>query len=143
MTSIRKYVFATLLAFATLSFMPALASAEGPASGRFKLAHEVRWQNAVVPAGDYRFTYVADGASGLLTLTKINDPGAGFIFLVTDTTEVASSGVSRLTLKSTADGSYVSAMRLPDAGMELHFAAPTHANKQLARAATTVASAGR
>jgi hypothetical protein len=143
MTSIRKYGFATVLAFATLSFLPTPASAEGPASGRFKLTHEVHWQNAVVPAGDYRFTYVADGASGLLTLTKISDPGAGFIFLVTDTDEVAPSGVSRLTLKSTADGSYVSTMLLPDAGMELHFAAPAHTHKQLARAATTVASAGQ
>lgn len=143
MTSIRKYVFATLLAFATLSLMPTLASAQNPTNGRFKLTHEVRWQNAVVPAGDYRFTYAADGASGLLTLTKISDPGAGFIFLVTDTDEVASSGVSLLTLKSSAEGSYVSAMRLPDAGTELHFAVPAHANKELARAATTVASAGR
>lgn len=143
MTSIRKYVFATLLAFATLSLMPTLASAQNPASGRFKLTHEVRWQSAVVPAGDYRFTYVADGASGLLTLTKISDPGAGFIFLVTDTDEVAPSGASLLTLKSVAEGSYVSAMRLPDAGLELHFAAPAHSDKQLARAATTVASAGQ
>jgi len=143
MTSIRKYVFATVLAFATLSLMPMLASAQSPASGKFTLTHEVRWQNAVVPAGDYRFTYAADGASGLLTLTKISDPGAGFIFLVTDTDEVAASGVSRLTLKNTAVGSYVSAMLLPDAGTELHFAAPAHADKQLARTATTVASAGQ
>jgi hypothetical protein len=143
MNSIRKYMFATLLAFATLSLMPTLASAQNPTSGRFKLVHEVRWQSAVVPAGDYRFTYVADGASGLLTLTKISDPGAGFIFLVTDTDELASSGVSLLTLKSTAEGSYVSEMRLPDAGTELHFAAPAHANKEMVHAATTVASAGQ
>lgn len=143
MTSIRKYVFATLLAFGTFSLMPTLASAEGPASGRFKLTHEVRWQNAMVPAGDYRFTYAADGASGLLTLTKISDPGAGFIFLVTDTDEVAASGVSRLTLKSTAEGSYVSAMLLPESGTELHFAVPAHTEKQIARTPTTVASAGQ
>jgi len=142
MTSIRKYVFATLLAFSSLSVMTTLASAQTPASGKFKLTHEVHWQNAVVPAGDYHFTYVADGPTGLLTLSKISDPAAGFIFLVTDTNEVAPSGVSRLTLKSSAEGSYVSTMLLPDAGMELHFSVPAHTEK-LARAATTIASAGQ
>ena len=141
MTSIRKYVFATLLAFATLSSMPTLASAEGAARGSFTLTHEVHWQNALVPAGEYRFTYEADGASGLLTLTKVSDPRAGFIFLVTDTDELTPAGLSRLTLTSTAEGSYVTAMLLPESGMTLHFTVPTE--KQMARAATTVASAGQ
>jgi len=141
MTSIRKYVFATLLAFATLNVMPTLASAEGPARGSFTLTHEVHWQNALVPAGEYRFAYQADGASGLLTLTKGSDPRAGFIFLVTDTDELAPTGLSRLTLTSTPEGSFVSAMRLPDSGMTLHFTVP--AEKRIARAATTVVSVGQ
>jgi hypothetical protein len=143
MTSIRKYVFATLLAFASLNFMPAPASAEGPASGRFKLVHGVHWQNAMVPAGEYRFTYVAEGASGVLTLTKMSDPGAGFIFLVTDTDQVTPSGGSRLTLENTAQGSYVSSMLLPESGMTLHFRVPAHPAKQMVRTGTTVASAGQ
>jgi len=143
MTPIRKYVFATLLAFASLNLAPASASAEGPASGRFKLTHNVHWQNAMVPAGEYRFTYVIGGASGLLTLTRISDSGAGFIFLVTDTDEVTPSGGSRLTLESTAQGTYVSALLLPQSGTTLHFRVPAHAEKQMARTGTTVASAGQ
>ena len=143
MTSIREYVFATLLAFATLSLMPTLASAEGSAHGQFKLTHDVHWQKALVPAGEYRFTYEADGAAGVLMLTKISDPRAGFIFLVTDTDEVPAAGVSRITLENTATGSYVSAMLLPESGMALHFTVPANAEKQMARAATTVASAGQ
>lgn len=143
MTSIRKYVFATLLAFATLNLVPTLASAESPAHGSFTFTHEVHWQNALVPAGEYHFTFEADGASGVLTLTKVSDPRAGFIFLVTDTDEVPVVGVSSLTLQNTAEGSYVSAMLLPESGMTLHFRVPASAEKQLARAATTVASAAR
>jgi hypothetical protein len=143
MTSIRTYVFATLLAFLSLNFMPAAASAEGPASGRFKLTHAVHWQNAMVPAGEYRFTYRTEGASGVLTLTRISDPGAGFIFLVTDTDEITPSGVSRLMLKRTAEGTYVSSMLLPESGTTLHFRVPEHAGKQMARNAATVASLGR
>ena len=142
MTSIRKFVYATLLGFATLSAMPTLASAEGPARGQFKLTHEVHWQNAVVPAGEYRFTYDADGVAGMLTLTKLDGPSAGFIFLVTDTDDVAPAGISRLTLTSTPEGSYVSALLLPESGMTLHFIVPAHTEK-LARTAPTVAAAGQ
>jgi len=142
MTSIRKYMLATLLAFATLSFMPTPAAAQGLARGEFKLTHEVHWQNAVVPAGEYRFTYEGEGASAVLTLSKLSDPRAGFIFLVTDTDNWAPTGVSRLTLESTADGSYVSAMLLPESGMTLHFTVPAHTEK-IARTATTIASAGQ
>jgi len=136
MTSIRKYVFASLLAFASLNLAPRSASAEGPASGRFGLTHEVHWQNAMVPAGEYRFTYAAEGTSGVLTLTKISNPGAGFIFLVTDTDEVTPSGGSRLVLESTAQGTYVSSLLLPESGMTLHFRVPEHADKH----GTTIAS---
>jgi len=143
MTSIRKHVFATLLAIATVSFMPTLASAEGPANGEFKLTHEVHWQNAVVPAGDYRFTYNANGISGVLTLSKISDPRTGFMFLVSDTDDVTPAGNSRLTLESTPEGSFVTAMLLPESGMTLYFSVPAHVEKLVARAATTVASSGQ
>ncbi len=39
MTNIRKFVYATLLALSTLSFTPALASAQEPARGQFRLPH--------------------------------------------------------------------------------------------------------
>jgi len=143
MTSIRKFVFATLLAFTTLNFAPTLASAEGPASGQFKLTHEVHWQNAVVPAGEYRFTYDSDGVAGVLTLSRLSDPRAGFIFLVSDTDTSVPTGVSRLELESTPEGNYVSAMLLPESGMTLHFTVPAHATKQMARTATTAAASGQ
>jgi hypothetical protein len=143
MTSIRKFVFATLLALTTMSFMPTLASAEGPAHGEFKLAHEVHWQNAVVPAGDYQFTYDADGASGVLMLSKLDGPRAGFIFLVSDADDIAPSGASQLVIEKWSDGSYVKSMQLAEYSTTLHFTVPTKIEKQMARAATTAATSGQ
>jgi hypothetical protein len=145
MTNIRKFVYATLLALSALSFVPTLASAQEPARGEFKLPHDVHWSNAVVPAGDYRFSFEADGAMGMLTLSRISGPRAGFMFLVSNTYEVKpSADLSRLVLETTPGGSYVTTMQLPEFGMTLHFPVPTHAmEKQIAKAGTAPMASGQ
>jgi len=138
MTTIRKFVYTMLLALSTLSFEPALASAQEPARGQFTLPHDVHWQNALVPAGEYRFSYQADGAMGMLTLSRVSSGRrAGFLFLVSNTDEAKPSDVSRLVLESTREGSYVTTMQLPEFGMTLHFPVPSHTTeKQIAKAGT-------
>jgi hypothetical protein len=131
--SLRKAIYAGLLAVSSLSFSPSLASAQEIAHGRFTLAHDVRWQNAMVPAGDYRFTVEADGPSSVLMLSKLDGRRAGFLLVAHDI-DATVAGPSRLVLQSTSGGSYVSAMQLPEFGMTLHFMAP--AERELARAGT-------
>jgi hypothetical protein len=143
MTSIRNLVFAALLGLTTVSFMPTLASAEGPAHGEFKLSHEVHWQNAIVPAGNYQFAYAADGASGVLTLRKMDGTRAGFIFLVSDTEEVPAAGESQLVIEKWSNTSYVKTMQLAPWGERLHFKMPSHAEKQAARATTAAIPTGQ
>lgn len=144
MNSIRKIAYAGLLALTSLSLMPALASAQSSAYGQFTLPHDVHWQKAVVPAGDYRFSVEGDGALGVLTLSKMNGPRTGFVFLVNSTDDSKPAGTSLLVLESTATGSWVSAMQLPQFGMTLHFAVPGTEEKQIAKAETTaLASASR
>jgi hypothetical protein len=126
-----------------LNIAPTLASAEEPARGKFTLTHDVRWGNAKVPAGEYEFSYDPDSLTPVLTLKKIDGARTGFMLLVSNTEESKSSGLSRLMLEPTTDGSYVSAMQLPDCGMTLHFAVPTHVEKQVAKTVTTVAAAGQ
>ena len=58
MKSIRKFAYATALMLSSLNFAPSLASAQD-AAGTFTLTHEVYWQNAIVPSGEYRFTMEA------------------------------------------------------------------------------------
>lgn len=143
MTNIRKFVYATLLALSALA--PTLASAQEPARGEFKLPHDVHWQNAVVPAGEYRFSFEADGAMGMLTLSRISGPRGGFIFLVSNTDEVKpSTDLSRLVLEITPGGSYVTTMQLPEFGVTLNFPVPTHAaDKQIAKAGTAPLASGQ
>jgi hypothetical protein len=142
MTSIRKFIYAGLLALTAISFMPSLASAQAPANGSFTLAHDVHWQNAVVPAGDYKFKYELNGASSLLTLTKLSGARTGFLFLVRDAEESKPMGANQLVLASTSSGIYVSAMKLPEFGMTLHFAVPAETvAKRMAPTGTTVAAA--
>jgi len=135
MNSVRKFVYAALLALTTLSFAPSLASAQ-VAQGTFTLRHDVRWQNANVPAGDYRFSYDSDRPLGVLVLTRLNSARAGFVIMVPDTDTTESSGQSRLVLNTSATGSYVSAMLLPDSGVTLHFNTPKMGEKQIAKAAS-------
>ena len=54
MRSIRRFVYSAVLALSALAFTPSPAYAQ-EMHGSFTLSHEVRWQNYVVPAGDYRF----------------------------------------------------------------------------------------
>jgi len=142
MKSLRRFVYAAVLTVSALNFAPSLASAQD-AAGTFTLTHEVRWQNAIVPAGKYRFTLGASGPGQLLTLNKLTGSGAGFIMLVTDTDESKPTDVSQLVVVARPGGSFVSTMRLPEFGMTLHFAVPA-ATREVAQAtATTTASAAR
>ena len=144
MTSIRKFAYAALLAFTTLNFAPTLASAQEPARGKFTLTHDVRWGGARVPAGDYEFSFDPTGGSRMMYLSKRSGDRAGYLLLVPNTEDAKRSDQSRLILENTADGTYVSAMQLPEFGMTLHFRVPSRATeKQIAKAATTATAAAR
>ena len=144
MTTIREFLYASLLAFTSLNFAPRLASAQEMAHGRFTLAHDVHWQNAMVPAGEYRFSLDSNGASGLLTLNKISGSRTGYMVTVHHTEEAKASDLSQLVLRSTPEGSYVSAMQLPDFGVTLRFSIPpATTEKQLARAVTAASGSAR
>jgi hypothetical protein len=142
MKTIRKYVYVAALAFSALSLTPSPASGQD-AAGRFTLTHEVRWQNAIVPAGEYRFTVGPAGTRDLLTLQKVNSPAAGFMLMVRDKDGSKPSDTSELVVVSRRGGSYVSVMQLPEFGMTLHFSVPAETREMAKSVATTTASAAR
>jgi hypothetical protein len=146
MKSIRNFAYTAVLTLSALNFVPSLASAQD-AAGTFTLTHDVHWQNAVVPAGVYRFTVGADGPAEMLTLRKLTGSGAGFMLLVTDVEASQPSGPSQLLVVPRTGGSFVSTMKLPEFGMTLHFAVPAE-RREVARAGAIpgtiqTASAGR
>ena len=143
MTTIRKFVYAALLAVTAMSFTPSLAVAEEPVHGKFTLTHNVHWGNATVPAGDYEFSYDPYQSTPVLTLTKLSGTRAGFMLLVTNFEDSKSSDSNHLLLETIGDGSYVSTMQLAECGMTLHFDVPSHPLKQMAKAVPTVAPTGQ
>jgi hypothetical protein len=143
MTTIRKFVYAALLAVTAISFAPSLAAAQEPAHGKFTLKHNVSWGNAAVPAGDYEFSYDPYQSSPVLTLSKLSGTRAGYMLLVVTAESSKPSDSNQLLLETTADGSYVSAMELAECGMTLHFSVPSHALKQMAKAVPPVAPSGQ
>jgi hypothetical protein len=132
MTSIRRFVYAAALTLTAFSFAPSLASAQ-EARGRFVLTHEVHWQSALLPAGEYEFSSQPAGPSEILLVRKLTGSGPGFLMLVTDVTETKPSRAEHLLLVAREGKSFVSALDLPEAGVTLHFAVPSE-TRQVAAA---------
>jgi hypothetical protein len=126
MTTIRKFAYTTLLALTTLSFAPGQAVAQEPAQGKFTLSHDVHWGKALVPAGDYGFSFDPAESPRILALSKLSGPRAGFLIMVPFTEESGPSDLSRILLTTTSNGSYVSMMQLPEFGVTLDFDVPSH-----------------
>jgi hypothetical protein len=141
MKSIRKFAYAAVLTLSALNFAPSLTSAQ-EAAGSFTLDHDVRWQNAVVSAGKYRFS-VGNSPSELLTLHNLAGNGETFMLLVTDSEISQSSDSSRLVMVSRSTGSFVSAMHLPEFGMTLRFLVPPETREVARTVATSTVAAAR
>jgi hypothetical protein len=142
MKSIRNFAYALLLTLSALNFAPSLASAQDE-GGRFTLPHDVRWENVVVPAGEYRFSLQPMGPSEMLKLTKTEGTPASFMLVVSNTETGVAPSTARLVISSKFGVTYVSAMDLPEFEMTLHFNAPANSGKELASAATTASGSAQ
>jgi hypothetical protein len=134
MTTIRKFVHVAILAAAAMNLAPSIAAAEEPAHGKFTLTHEVRWANAVVPAGEYSFSYDPYETTPVLTLSKLSGTRTGFMLLVPNADPSKGSDSNQIVVETTSDGSYVTALELAECGMTLHFPVPARSVKQIAKA---------
>jgi hypothetical protein len=132
MKSIRKFAYAAVLTLSALNFAPSLAFAQDE-GGTFKLPQKVHWQNAEVPAGDYRFSLQSMGPSVMLTLIKTTGKRASFMLFANETETLTRFEPARLVIQSKFGRSYVSAMDLPQFEVTLHFAAPANSVKEVAQ----------
>ena len=131
MRSMQRFVYSVVLALSAFAFTPTSASAQ-EMHGSFTLSHGVRWQNFVVPAGDYRFEVQPKGPSALLLLRKVSGSGAGFLMLANAAESSQPADLDRLVLVARPSGNYVSTMELPEFGETLRFAVPTE-SREVAR----------
>ena len=118
MKSLRKFASTTVLILGALSLVSSAAAAQ-TANGSFTLSHDVHWQNAVVPAGTYKFSLEPKGPSGLLTLRNLGGAHEAFLILVNNIGPSRPSDLNRIVLVSRAGKSFVSILELPKFEMTL------------------------
>jgi hypothetical protein len=107
--------------------------------GCFILSHEVRWQNYVVPAGEYRFAIEPKGPNALLLLRKVSGNSADFLIMANSDESPKAIDVDRLVLVARPNGSYVSSMELPEFAETLRFAVPAEP-REVASRVTVISS---
>jgi hypothetical protein len=144
MKSIRSCLFATLLALSALGQFAGMAQAQETMQGKFTLPHEVRWEKAVVPAGEYGFSLQPVGSLKVLILQKVGGAsGYGFIMVVHSSESIQPTNLNELVLVTKGDQTFVSSMQMARSGVAFYFAVPDepqHSGKQIARAEAVVAS---
>ena len=134
MKLLRKFASTAVLTLSALSLIRSPAAAQ-TANGSFTLSHDVHWQNAVVPAGTYKFSLEPKGPSGLLTLRNLGGAHEEFMILVNNIGPSRRSDLDRLVLVSRAGKSFVHTLELPKFEMTLQFTVPLDSTeKELALA---------
>lgn len=96
-------------------------AAQNVFQGKFTLSHEVRWQDATLPAGDYTF---ALKSTSLPIQVLVQGPRGAAILLTSGTSTQPVGEASNLTIQQRAGASYVSDMFLAPLGVRFHYALP-------------------
>jgi hypothetical protein len=96
------------------------AAAQGVCKGSFTLTHEVRWQNATLPAGDYTFQMESLGAPARITVKGPN----GYQFITALVADEKAIEQSMLVIENRGNRSTVSELRLSSIGRSLRYAVP-------------------
>lgn len=119
MKSLRMLVVAAfVLAAICASAVP--ASAQGIYKGSFTLTHEVRWQNAKLPAGDYTFEIKSMSLPATLSLRGPN----GSMFITSGVVDQKPSEQSMLIVENRGSSSAIRELRLAGLGKSLRYATP-------------------
>jgi len=118
-----------LLAILTLGVCAFAASANAQPSfvGKFTLPYEVRWGQAVLPAGDYSIRM-----DSLAAMAKVSS-ASGSTTLYTQLPIIADSekGGTYLTITTQGDERKVRSLNLPEIGKSMIFAPLTKAEREL------------
>ena len=118
---------------ATFAF-GAAANAQTSFEGKFVLPHEVRWNRAVLPAGEYSIQMDSSRDPVVLRSTRT---GASY-FTAVPTIAKAEKGAARITITNLGNASKVRSVTLPEIGETLIFEPLTKTEKEmLAKAGQT------
>jgi hypothetical protein len=98
------------------------AGAQNAAKGSFTLTHEIRWQNATLPAGDYTFSIAS--SSGMTPMV-VKGPNGSVFELGTVISNRHSDRASVLILEQRGNAFFVREMDLNgEIGLQLRYGVP-------------------
>jgi hypothetical protein len=124
MQSIRGFslfkVLVLALAAMGASAIPTYAQS---ATGKFTLAHKVRWASAVLPPGEYSFSLDSQNPPARIMVRQVSGSMVA-ILLPQGMSEDKLGGASSLVLHAVGGESVVSSLRLANLGVVLQFASP-------------------
>jgi hypothetical protein len=119
MKALRMLTFAAfVLAAVCASATP--ASAQAVVKGSFTLTHEVRWQNATLPAGNYTFEMKSLAAPSTITVKGPN----GYQFITANVADENAGEQSMLIVENRDGGSAINELRLAAIGRSLRYSVP-------------------
>jgi hypothetical protein len=111
-------IAAFALAAVCVSAIP--ASAQSVCKGSFTLSHEVRWQNATLPAGNYTFVMQSLASPSRITLKGPN----GYQYITALVADKTDSDQSMLIVENRGRNSTIAELRLSSIGRSLRYAVP-------------------
>jgi hypothetical protein len=115
-------VFAILVAAGTVIF-PIQGRAQQVVRGEFSLSQEVRWENSVLPMGEYIFFVESNLWPSAV---RVEQKGGGFsgVFIPQDVLRPGKKGNTGIVLAKTGNDTYVMSLQLQALGGELDFSTP-------------------
>ena len=122
--STAKFVLGVLIA--TLAF-GAAAKAQPVYEGKFVLPHEVRWNHAVLPAGEYSIQIDSTREPVVLRSASTNESYYASVPIMADTEK----GAARLNITNLGNESRVRSMNVPQIGKTLIFDPLTATEKEM------------
>jgi hypothetical protein len=115
-----------LFAIAAIGILGACVSAipmaaQNKIQGRFTLSHEIRWQNANLPAGDYTFVMESSSRTSPMVVTGPN----GSVFQLPSVISQTKAGNRSALILERRGGMYVvSEMDLAQVGLKIQYRVP-------------------
>jgi len=123
-----------VLALAAIGGSAAPAAAQADAEGKFTLPYEVKWNDAVLPAGDYTFTLAsADQPARLI----IRGPKGPMFIGAVATSQRNTNEHSSLTIEQHGGTRFVRELHLASVDRAIQFRVPKISKEELARGPAT------
>jgi hypothetical protein len=107
-------------------FFPGPGRAQGFVSGEFKLSQEVRWENSVLPMGEYEYSVDSRKSPSVVHVQQKNG-GFSAVFTPRSFLRDERQGSSGLGLASAGNETYVTSISLQKLGGQFIFSAPGNA----------------